>query len=295
MPSTRELTRRIKSIKSTRKITRAMQLVSAAKMRKAQNTTIASRTYSNATWQLILNLSKSLEVKIDLLNVYPKAKKVGIILLSTNRGLVGSLNTNLGTKFKKIDRDTEIISELITYGKKGKNLAVKLNKNIIGDFEKLDKTITAEDIYPIAHFVTQAYKTGTYRQILIVYNYFVSTLTQKVTIKQLLPFSETIIEDTKKAQEVEIGKKDYAYNYLFEPDPKEVLEQLLPRIIESQLYQAILESNASEHSARMIMMKNATDAAGDLINDLTLTYNQIRQNKITTELAEITAGKIALE
>jgi F-type H+-transporting ATPase subunit gamma len=192
------------------------------------------------------------------------------------------------------------LSELIIYGKKGKHLAVILNKQIAADFPKIDKTASMDEIYPIAQLVTKFYETGQYRQILIVYNHFVSTLVQKATIKQLLPFVPA--ESSAPAagpfgihRPSETPINGHATDYLFEPDPSEVLDHLLPRIIESQIYQAILESDASEHSARMIMMKNATDAAGDLITDLTLTYNQIRQNKITTELAEITAGKIALE
>lgn len=294
MPGVRDIKRRIKSIQGTRKITRAMQLVSAAKMRKAQVAVVSSRTYSGLAWELILNLAKSLETRKPLLSVFPKAKKIGIVLLSTNRGLVGGLNTNLAAKIKSLQTETEIITEIISYGKKGRDLAIKLNQNIVADFPKIDRSISIEEIYPLAKFVIDAYKTGNYKQILIVYNLFISTINQKATVKQLLPFASEVVSQAKKPGE-DVELKSYGYNYLFEPNPKRVLDHLLPRIIESQIYQAILESDASEHSARMIMMKNATDAAGDLINDLTLTYNQIRQNKITTELAEITAGKITLE
>jgi F-type H+-transporting ATPase subunit gamma len=248
----------------------------------------------------------------NLLQTYPKAKKTGIILLTTNKGLVGSLNLNLASKLEEVDKDSEVLSELIVYGKKGKHLAIILNKHIAADFPKIDKTASLDEIYPIAQLVTKLYETGQYRQILIIYNHFVSTLVQKATIKQLLPFVSSFSDSHPhptspiKGEEpsrvplpgregLGEGGLSTNFDYLFEPDPKEVLDHLLPRIIESQIYQAILENDASEHSARMIMMKNATDAAGDLITDLTLTYNQIRQNKITTELAEITAGKIALE
>lgn len=285
-----------------RKITRAMQMVSAAKMRKAQSATLNSRTYSNLAWDLITNLTESIDYENPLMATYHHAKKVGVILLSSNMGLVGSLNSNLMPKLKEINGG-EIISEVITYGKHARNIAVKLNKQIVADFPKADKIITTQEIYPLAKFVSAAYSTGQYRKIVILYNHFVSTLVQKPTLRQLLPFkdklrpyhaaeklSEDEEEESNGSEPIEIDSP-----YLFEPGPKEVLNHLLPRIIESQIYQAILESDASEQSARMVMMKNATEAARDLITDFTLTYNQLRQNKITTELAEITAGKIALE
>lgn len=287
-----------------RKITRAMQMVSAAKMRKAQNATINSRSYSSLAWELISNLVEHVDYTNPLMANYHEAKKVGVILLTTNMGLVGSLNSNLVLKLKEVlgQRDGELIGEVVTYGKHAKTIAVRLGKNIVADFPKADRSITSDEIYPLAQFVTQAYATGQYKKIYIVYNHFVSTLAQKPTARQLLPFKERSGhfhgETAHKEQEWEdtdtMANADDS-QYVFEPDPKEVLNHLMPRIVESQIYQAILESDASEHSARMVMMKNATEAADELISDLTLTYNQLRQNKITTELAEITAGKIALE
>ena len=340
MAGIKELKTRIKSIGSTRKITRAMQMVSAAKMRKAQNATLQSRSYASMAWEMIESLSPNSVIarsaadeaissdaeKIasdalamtNLLQAYPDAKKVGVILLSSNRGLVGSLNTNLIGKMKEIDmtnrspvpvadsgtgqadggKGAETIAELITYGKKGQIIAAKLKKDIVADFPKFDRTISVEDIYPIAKFVSDAYASGKYKKIVIVYNHFVSTLSQKPTVKQLLPFAAERSQPIHRLTQNEPinGLTTSAdASVIFEPTPQTVIEHLIPRIIESQIYQAILESDASEQSARMVMMKNATEAAGDLISDLTLTFNQLRQNKITTELAEITAGKIALE
>jgi len=347
MPGLRDLKSRIKSNQSTRKITRAMQMVSAAKMRKAQNAVMASRTYSSLAWELILGLSSKISSNDPLLATYPNAKKIGVVVLGTNRGLVGSLNSNLGSKLKGVvgtfmgsgnvadksaDYNTEIISEVVVYGKQARNLAQRMGMDITADFEKQEKNITTQDIYPLAKYITDAYKTGEYKAIVIVYNHFVSTLLQKPTIKQLLPFAgspsqtregatRSVVEGLESnttsssqseatppwqeertaddsGEEIDTDLSDEASaesEYIFEPTPKAVLEHLIPRIIESQLYQTILESDASEHSARMVMMKNATEAAGDLIADLTLTFNQLRQNKITTELAEITAGRIALE
>lgn len=292
MAGLRDIKRRIKSVQSTRKITRAMQMVSAAKMRKAQNAVITSRTYAALAWDLIGNIARKGSYTHPLITAYPNAEKIGIILLSSNRGLVGSLNINLFSKLKELEHEDPLYFEIIAYGKIGKTTAFRLKKNVIADFEKLEKSPTSEDIYPLAQFAAEAYASGKYKKIIIIYNHFVSTLVQKASHKQLLPFTQSIREELESKYDEPTGEDA---DYIFEPDAVTVLNHLLPRILESQLYSTILESDASEHSARMVMMKNATEAAGDLISDYTLTYNQIRQNKITTELAEITAGRIALE
>jgi len=287
MPGTQELTRRIKSIKSTRKVTRAMQMVSAAKMRKSQSATLASRNYAELAWELINSLSPAGQKDMPLLRQFPDAKKIGIIAISSNRGLVGSFNSNLYNKVREIEQaNPELQTEMIVMGRKIRDMAARTRKEIIAEFPKVDTVIPVEEIYPLAKLLTERYAAGEYRKVMVVYNHFVSTLVQQPRAKQILPLIHEATEDNKP-NEADLS--------LFEPSPKAVLEHLLPRIIESQLYQAVLENDASEHSARMVMMKNATEAAGDLIDDLTLTYNQLRQNKITTELSEITAGKIALE
>lgn len=288
-----DIKRRIKSVQSTRKVTKAMQMVSAAKMKKAQSLALSSRTYAETAWALIQNIANTGSFENPLLKTYPRAKKTGVIVLTSNRGLVGSLNTNVLIQLKKLsDSLGETIAEIITYGKKGNQTLSRMKKSIIADFLKEDKTIQAEEIYPIAQMVAQMYASGQYKKVYIVYNQFISTLVQKPQAKQIFPFREALRKDlTEDTDELSTTDTEYIY----EPDPKVVLEHLLPRIIESQIYEAILESNASEHSARMVMMKNATESAGDLISDLTLTYNGLRQGKITTELSEITAGRIALE
>ena len=291
MPGIKELKTRIKSIGGTRKVTRAMQMVSAAKMRKSQDATMRSRNYSTLAWELVLNLSSSEQIVADLLKTYPKAGKVAVLVLSSNRGMVGSLNANLLNMVLQSTAQRGLQTDFITYGRKGRDVMVKSHKEVLADFEKYDRLITTADIAPLAEFITKLYNSGKYQKIFIYYNHFVSTLAQKATAKQLLPFEKQI----EKAALPKISEDLGNSGYLFEPTADEVMKSLLPRIIESQIYQTILESEASEQSARMVMMKNATEAAGDLISDLTLTYNKLRQNKITTELAEITAGKIALE
>jgi F-type H+-transporting ATPase subunit gamma len=289
MPGTRELTRRIKSVKSTRKITRAMQLISAAKMRKSQTATLASRTYTKLAWELIQSLGSQAAIESPLTRAFPEAKKVGIVIISSNRGQVGGFNNNLFKKIRQFEEaEPELIEEVVVLGKKARENALRLKRTVLAEFDKLDTTIPVEQIYPLVTLLTNAYKSGKYNKILIVYNHFASTLVQVPTIKTLLPFSTDAVAATETTAAA-------ASEVVFEPSPKEVAEHLLPRILESQIYQAILESDASEHSARMVMMKNATESAGDLIDDLTLTFNSLRQSKITTELSEITAGRIALE
>lgn len=274
-----------------------MQMVSASKMRKAQQATLASRTYSELAWSLIRSLGVSPEHLSSfgqdeqpdippLLAAHPNAKKVLVVVISTNRGQVGSFNVNLFVKLRALEE--EIGTEHIDYaimGRKALDLASRLGRSIVGDFTKLDTLPTTAHIIPLAQWFCKEFASGTYREVYVVYNHFISTLSQQVRVQQVLPLVPVKPEEGA-AQTIE---------HEYEPSPKEVLKALLPRIVESQLYQALLESDASEHSARMVMMKNATENAGDLIGDLTLTFNQLRQNKITTELSEITAGKIALE
>lgn len=262
-----------------------MQLVSSAKMRKSQAVALASRTYAHLAWELINNIGSKFRGH-PLLETHPEAKKVGIVLITTNRGLVGSFNTNLVKKLLAQESlEPELITKLVVIGKKGREVSKRMNKNIIADFPKIDTTIPVKEVYPIIKFITDQYRTGEYQNIYIIFNHFVSMLVQEPKVKQILPILPKSQHQTRSM----------GTDVIFEPTPEKVLDHILPRILESQIYQAILESDASEHSARMMMMKNATEAAEELIDDLTLTFNQMRQSKITTELSEITAGRIALE
>lgn len=286
MPAAREIARRIKSVKSTKKITKAMQMVSAAKMRKSQAANTSARTYSAEAWHLLDRLAMA-GVSDKLLVSFPESKKVCVVVIATNRGLVGSFNANLVAEVLRIRKDLiNTTIDLVILGKKGREGVARLKLDLLADFPKIDAVPTYESIYPLSQFLTEQYLSGAYREVLMVYNQCISTLVQKVTQRKLFPLAATLPTSADSVNSEELA---------YEPTPQEILQQLLPRIIESQVYQAILESDASEHSARMVMMKNATEAAADLVDDLTLTYNQIRQNKITTELSEITAGKLALE
>jgi F-type H+-transporting ATPase subunit gamma len=292
MAGAREIKRRIKSVKNTKKITRAMQMVSAAKMRRAQNAVMTSRTYSELAWQIVENLSGKIDPKYHkLLQPSGPEGKVGIILISSNKGLVGGFNSNLlafTNRYLK-ENNAEMLADFVVMGRKGRDAVLRNKRNVVAEFTKYDRIPKAEEVLPVAKLIVQDYLKGDYSKIVVVYTHFISTIVQRPAIKQLLPLSDP----NKVRHAEEVSKQNF--EYLIEPSPEQVLDYLLPRIIESQIYQAVLESDASEHSARMIMMKNATDAATDLIDDLTLTYNQLRQAGITKELAEITAGRIALE
>ena len=290
MPSTKEIKRRIRSVNSTKKITRAMQMISAVKMRKAQNAVLSSRAYSELAWQIVTNLSHRIDPKYHALLENPnKSKKVGVILITTNRGMVGAYNANLTAETQRYlaqnKLDGELVAELIAVGKKGRDAMVRVGKTIVAEFPKADRALRIEEIFPLSRMMVDEYLKGTYSQILIAYTHFVSTIRQQPMVRLLLP-----LKTAEHPKDLPEHYQKFNYEYQFEPDPTEVLDYLLPRIIDAQIYQAVLENDASEHSARMVMMKNATDAATDLIQDLTLTYNQLRQANITKELAEIIAG-----
>lgn len=277
MANTRILRRRIKSVKNTSQITRAMEMVAATKMRRAQNQALGGRPYSE-------NLSEALERLLPKINIedHPlllrnESSKVGVILLSTDKGLVGALNTNL---IRTLVGNTGDI--YYTVGKKGRSFVVKTGKALKADFENAD-TITFRQSVQLTKMILEAFQSGEIGQVFLVYPQFVSMLKQEAKRVKLLPVALEHLpgESTKE--------------FLFEPDVDSLLDFILIHHIETQIYQALLETKASEHSARMVAMKNATDNAKDLVDDLNLTYNQIRQDGITKEILEISSASAAME
>lgn len=300
MANTREIKRRIKSIQSTQKITKAMEMVAAAKMRKAVDQVLTSRNYSNIAWEIVQNIATSeVQHKHPLLRKVKNIKKVGILAISSNRGLCGGFNSNLvKTVLSECNRlaDKKIEFEFITFGKQVAEQIRKNELNIAADFEKPDLLQNITTISPISHILLNGFVAKKYQQVLLIYTDFESSLKQKPIVKQLLPLRTTADQDLG-----EVGQKKKKENtekelleYKFEPSPNEVLDEILPRILEIQIYQAVLESDASEHSSRMMAMKNAHTAATDMIDALTLAYNQARQAAITQEIAEIVAGANAI-
>lgn len=298
--ATREIKRRIRSIQNTHKITKAMEMVAAAKMRKAVRQVLATRAYANAAWQIIKDLSARTDPSHHpLLQKHDKTKKIGLILITSNRGLCAGFNREIVENVaeyinKQKERYKDLQAEIILMGKKGRDIMFKYNQKVAADYTKQDVATGVADITIMAKLVVSDYISQKYDKVIIAYTDYQSAMMQKPKIKKILPVER---EDDELGYIAGETKKDdlREYEYLFEPSPDLVLEQMLYRLIELQIYQALLESNASEHSARMLAMRNASDAASDMIFDLTLTYNQARQQSITAELADISAGRAAVE
>ena len=298
MANLRDIRRRIKSVKSTSQITKAMELVSAAKMKKAQNQALAGRDYADKLNKVLVNLKKNAEEDSHPLLAKREGKKELMLVISTGRGLCGGLNTNL---YKKLIQETSDDTEYVTVGKKLRQTIAKTGGKIVTDWE-VDDPVPFNDAKPIAKFVTEQFLSGEYDKISVAFNNFVSTLTQTPEVFQLLPIASEDLGEKQDYEGVgndEIGETDTAsalsVDYEFEPSAEGVLDKLLPLYINFQIYQMLVEARASEHSARMVAMKAATDNAKNMIKDLTLEYNKARQAAITAELLEITTAMKAME
>jgi len=321
MASSRDIKNRIKSIGNTKKITKAMEMVAAAKMRKAVEAVLRTRTYANLSWATVLNLSESMkgnnEPLHQLLAPKKEVKKVGVVLITSNRGLCGGFNAAImGKAYESIKKQqtsgqaAPATTEFILIGKKGAAV-INRGQTVAADFPKLDLASEVEEIMPVAKLIISEYLSGKYDKVMVAYTDFISSSKQIPRVKRLLPieidktdkYLGVVGEDSSVGSDkefIENKEKKYSssgklnYEYTFEPSPAEVLDQMLPRLIEVQLYQALLESNAAEHSARMAAMHQATEAAGDMVGELTLSFNKARQAGITSEIAEISAGANAL-
>lgn len=318
MAKTKEISRRIKSVTSTKKITKAMEMVAAAKMRKAIEAVLKTRTYANLSWETVLHLAKLVEIKADpahpelvhpLLAPRPVIKKTAVILITSNRGMCGAYNSAIIGKAEHSVKIHNIPADFIIAGKKGAIVA-NHGQNISAEFEKSDILSDATEIYPIIKLALEGYQSGQYDKVLLAYTDFVNAARQVPRVKQLLPVDiaadqylgvvggesrVAVSQDLLKAKEAQhLSSDGVLFDYKFEPSPREVLDVMIPRLLEVQLYQAFLEANASEHSARMTAMHQATEAANDMVAELTLFYNKARQAGITSEIAEISAGANAL-
>ncbi|MFA6159533.1 MAG: ATP synthase F1 subunit gamma [Parcubacteria group bacterium] len=318
MASGKEIKRRIKSIQNTGKITRAMEMVSAAKMRRAISSVLAIRPYAHSAWSVLTNLARSFEKKQSGLLEVREVKSVLAIAITSNRGLCGSFNSQLTKKIKeelanpknlKINRigtkkieskitDEELKIDFITIGRKGEAVVRRTEKEIVASFNDLTYLPKFEAVRAVGKVVIDDYLAKKYDKVVIFYTDYVSAIKQETKVRQILPLSKIDLE--KQIAEMDILAQEYglskpAVEYKVEPSPEKVLDYIIPRLIEMQIYHAILESNASKESARMVAMRNATDAAKEMADGFTLAYNQIRQMKITQEIAEISAGMAALE
>ncbi len=292
MPSTRDIRRRIKSVKNTAQITKAMQLVAAAKMKKAQDQASNGRAYAEMLNKVLVNLKEQAEEGIHPFFSAGKGDKTLVLLIASDKGLCGALNTNLFKKLITTQIEGEV--EYVTIGKKAVQAINRLRRTLLADFPIKDPAKFAE-VRAVGRFVQDKYRTGEYKKVIAVFNNFINTVTILPSVEQLLPINPVTLG----------GKRDFGHEiappaaasaeYTFEPSAAVVFETVLPQYVNDTVFQMVLESRASEHSSRMVAMKNATDNAKQMIKDLSLEYNKLRQAAITNELLEITTAKMALE
>lgn len=309
MANSKEIKNRIKSVKNTKKITKAMELVAASKMKRAVSSTLASRLYAEYSWNVLTSLAKNMD-EITHPFFIKKENKNGenvlLILITSNRGLCGAYNTQIIKKTLSIlknqitNKDSKI--NILAVGKKGDNAMRRIGSHIVASFTELPDNISLQNINPIAKYAIDEYTNGAVDKVIVAYTDFVSALTQKPNIKQILPVEKSDLKDLienleniNKAEDQEFNiNKEVRNNYHFEGDMNTIVGMLAEKLTKMQIYQMMLESNASEQSARMIAMKNASDASGEMIDDLTLVFNKARQASITQEISEISAGMVSV-
>jgi len=288
VPNPREIRRRIRSVRNMAQITRAMEMVAASKMRRAQDRVTSGRPYSERLRQVLGDLA-SLQLDSDQLQAFPllaerEVRKTAIILITPDRGLNGALNSNILRRTVQYIREEAVggAPEIIAVGKKGRDFSVRTSQNVVAEFIQLGDRPSLNDVRPVAQIAIKEFLDGNVDAVHIIYPQFVNTLTQKPTVVQLLPIQRPE------------GNSETADDFIFEPNAEVLLNQLLPRYVEVLLYQAVLENVASFYSAQMVAMRNATDNAKELSDDLNLALNKARQAQITNEVAEIAAGADAL-
>ena len=292
MPSPRDLRRRIKSIRNTSQITKAMQMVAAAKMRKAQQAAVAGRPYASLMNEVLAEVTANAGDFSHPLTEVREIRKRAVIVVSTDKGLCGALNSNLLREAARFDKQTTVY---ITAGRKASQFIARTKRQLAAEFTYKDAPLFGE-ARAISRFVQELFIKGEADAVDILFTNFISTLAQKPEVRTLLPVGEIKAVHAELEEGTADGGKllKGATEFLFEPGADQVLGSLLPHYLNFQVYQILLEAKASEHSARMVAMKNATDNAQQLIKDLTLEYNKLRQANITKELLEITTAQMAM-
>jgi F-type H+-transporting ATPase subunit gamma len=294
MASVQDLKRRVRSITNTRKLTRAMELVASARLRRAQMRIEAMRPYADRMLELMAGVSKAAgAVRLPLLERREQIQKVAIVPVTADRGLAGGFNAQVIRRSLALMREQQAEGREVVWFSTGRKAASTLRfrrMNVAQSWTGFSERPAYGDAQTIAHAVSEAYVNGDVDTVYVVYNAFVSALTQKVTVRELLPVPTDLLEAGEDDERQEIGNPDFIY----EPEPAEILARLLPVYVETELYRALLESAASEQGARMTAMRNASKAAGELIDSLTLAMNRARQAEITQEILEVVAGADAL-
>ena len=287
MASGKEIRTKIKSVKNTQKITSAMEMVAASKMRKAQDRMSATRPYADNIRRVIGHLAHSHPEYTHDFMKQRDVKRVGIIVITSDRGLCGGLNTNLlklALKSMKEWDDQNVKVDLCAIGSKSLGFFKRFGGNVVATKSHLGDAPQIEDLFGTVKVMIDLFNEGALDKLYVSYNEFVNTMTQKPEMLQLLPIKSEVLHDELK----------HHWDYIYEPDSKEVLDSLLMRYVESLVYQGVVENGACEQSARMVAMKAATDNAGDLIDELELIYNKARQAAITQEISEIVSGAAAV-
>jgi F-type H+-transporting ATPase subunit gamma len=289
MAAGKEIRGKIKSVENTKKITKAMEMVAASKMRKAQDRMRQARPYSEKVRQIAGNLSKANpEYTHPFMQVNADAKTAGMIVVTTDKGLCGGMNTNVLRLVTNQIRDLQSKSqgvEAVAIGNKGLGFLNRIGAKVVSHATALGDTPHLEKLIGPVKVLLDAYAEGRVSAVYLCYTKFINTMKQEAVVQQLLPLS---------SEELQQGEQGHDWDYIYEPDAATVIDELLVRYVESQVYQAVAENMASEQSARMVAMKAATDNAGNVINELKLVYNKTRQAGITKELSEIVAGAAAV-
>src|SRR5947208_10262748 len=294
MPSTHEVRRRIRSVKNTAQITKAMQMVASSKMRRAQERVQQARPYAEQIRALVSRLANAVGEDIGegvtLLKQRP-IHNIGIVMITPDRGLCGALPSNINRKAAStaLELQDNLAAQgvrpevgFVTVGRKGRDYIVRTQRSMLAEFTNYGDKPALTDATAIAHVAVDAFQKGEVDAVYLVYAKFVNTVTQQPISIQLLPVQPPTKDESEESKKT--------VEYIYEPDPKALFEALLPRYVDTQVYQALLETIASFYSAQMVAMKNATDNAKELVDDLTLTYNKARQSAITTQILEVVAG-----
>jgi F-type H+-transporting ATPase subunit gamma len=297
LASTQDLKRRVRSITNTRKVTKAMELVASARLRRSQMRIESMRPYADRMLELMAGVSQAAgSVRLPLLERRESVQKVALVPVTADRGLAGGFNAQVIRRSLALMREHQAEGREVVWFSTGRKASSTLRfrrMNVSESWTGFSERPEYRDAQAIAHAVSEAYVNGEVDAVYVVYNAFVSALTQKVTVRELLPIPTELLEgsDEEKADDEQYGTPDFIY----EPEPEEILARLLPVYVETELYRALLESAASEQGARMTAMRNASKAAGELIDSLTLAMNRARQAEITQEILEVVAGADALE
>lgn len=296
----KQVKNKIIATKKTGQVTKAMEAVSAVKMRKSQERAFLGRPYIKSTLRVLSKIAASSEVKSNFFFKKSEGKKKLLVIITSDKGLAGAVNSAVIKKVDEIVTRNSVVS-VVAIGRKAVEYKNRLNLESLGEYVNVSDSVSIDDISEITNTVIEKFKGGSFSSVEVVYQNFISTFEQAPTVRKILPVDPEELHlmyqgiKIKKGNDVELLQNEKAIDYTVEPSPEEVWETLIPQLVKIMIYHALLESKASEHSARMVAMKNATDKSKDLIKSLTIKYNKARQAAITAEVSEITAGAEAMK